>query len=607
MADEADRLLGAALHALQFEDAARVEFETTKALVHLSSADPRRARAISIRGAGRMLTDPRRGLADMSEAAELAPNDAQVLHAYGDALLSVAMPAEAEAPLGKAVQVGQGHPDIVASYCRALLDLKKTALAKSILQRVVNSGRVTPNVLRAWSKTLFEQGDIYSARDILQKLYGEAGPRSETDRLELARIEMKLREFEPAKRLIDGAVSANPNSVFARKLAVQLADWMDDAATRAEHANALMTLGPDDPDALALMVEHASDATPDDYARAEAIFMDDTRPPNDGLIRLGYALGLHSDQNKDYERAWTLACRANAMFGSYFNFEQTAERRAEQDRVMRRRLRHALHLFEETRSDAVEPGEFQYIYLIGSPRSGSTLLQSILSAPDGMSSIGERTSLYPYLSIATERETPAVEFSSLARQLHSAETAGLKRMGVEGPLLVEKTPHHMYVAGLLERVNPGSRFVNVLRDAGDVALSMFLRPFSAQFPESSSLDALADTLALRMEVADAWREAGLNVKAFSFDAFRASPEPQGEKLFGHLGLNWSSDYLDPKHRSDAITTFSAQQIRSRVYAPSKPHWTNYEAFAPEAFNRLSDVTEAQNALLTRWEDGPNGG
>ena len=114
-------------------------------------------------------------------------------------------------------------------------------------------------------------------------------------------------------------------------------------------------------------------------------------------------------------------------------------------------------------------------------------------------------------------------------------------------LLVEKTPHHMYVAGLLERVNPGSRFVNVLRDAGDVALSMFLRPFSAHFPESSSLDALADTLALRMEVADAWREAGLNVKAFSFDAFRASPEPQGEKLFGHLGLNWSPDYLDQKY------------------------------------------------------------
>lgn len=606
MANEVDRLLGAALQALQADDAMRVEAETTKALEHLNTGDPRRARAMSIRGAGRMLSDPRRGLADMFEAAELAPDDAQVLHAYGDALLSISMSAEAEAPLGRAVQVGQGHPDIVASYCRALLELKKTALAKSILQRVVNSGRVTPNLLRAWSKTLFEQGDIYSARDVLLNLYGEAGPRSEADRLELARIEMKLREFEPAKRLIDGAVSANPGSVFARKLAVQLADWMDDAAARTEHANALMSLAPEDPDALALMVEHASDATPEDYARAEAMFLDEARLPSDGLIRLGYALGLHFDRGKDYEHAWRLACRANAMFGSYFRFEQTEERRAEQDRVMRRRLRYALHLYEETRVNAGAPGAFQYIYLIGSPRSGSTLLQSILSAPEGISSIGERTSLYPYLSMATEREAPMEEFSALTQQLHSAETAGLKRMGFEGPVLVEKTPHHMYVAGLLERVNPGSRFVNVLRDAGDVALSMFLRPFSAHFPESSNLDALADTISLRMEIADAWRNAGLNVQAFSFDEFRASPDPQGEMLFDRLGLSWSPEYLDPKHRSDAITTFSAQQIRSKVYAPSKPHWTNYEAFAPEAFSRLAEVTQAQNALLSRWEDGANG-
>ena len=104
-----------------------------------------------------------------------------------------------------------------------------------------------------------------------------------------------------------------------------------------------------------------------------------------------------------------------------------------------------------------------------------------------------------------------------------------------------------------------------------------------------------------MEVANAWRDAGLEMSAFSFDAFRASPEIEGEKLFSALKLDWRSDYLDPSSRSDAVTTFSARQIRKTIQSPKAPHWQSYAEFAPEIFERLSEITVQQHKLITSWE------
>ncbi|MAP93966.1 MAG: hypothetical protein CMK07_03350 [Ponticaulis sp.] len=603
MSADPDRLLNEAIRCLEADDEAGVEAAASQVLASLVSSDPRTARAISIRGAGRMLSNPQRGLKDMGEAAELAPNDADVQRAYGDALLGARLYKEAESPLGRAVQLSNGHPDIVAQYCECLVDLKKPRQALQIIDRVLKANRATPAILRAYSKALHQNGDIYAARDVLSHLYGEAGPQREDDRTQLARIELALREYDAAKKLLDACLKDNPNSLTARLISVTLADWTDDKEAQAEHIHVLKRDWSNEPDAMALIVDHSDELTDAQLADAEALAARTEGSLDDGRISLAYSLGQYFDRRKDHERAWKQASAANDLFARHFGFEQNADVRATQLRVMRKRLEVALRLFEETRDTPVQKVEYDYIYLVGSPRSGSTLLQSVLAAPEGVSSIGERTSLYPYLAFATERNAPTQEFIQLAQQLGQAEAAGLKRMGITGPLLIEKTPHHLYVAGLLSRVNPGARFVNVLRDAGEVGLSMFLRPFSAHFPEATSLDSLADMLELRLDVANAWRDAGLDISAQSFDAFRERPEEQGEALFNRLGLNWSSDYLDPEKRPEAVTTFSAQQVRKKIYANARPHWRDYEAFAPEAFARLAEITTAQDKLLEDWAAG----
>lgn len=598
MPDHVDTLIEAALTALRSDDFSSCEARTTQALSKLAPGDSRVPMLLSVRGTARIHSDVTAGIADMKEAVRIAPDDWNVQLALGEALLSLNFYRDAEAPLTKAAKLSGGQPDVLASYCQCLLKLNNFGLAFQILSRLINARKATPAVMKVFAQALYQRGDIYGARDVLGQLYGEAGPQTEDDRLQLARIDMSLRDYETARVQIESVLLSNPASVRTRILAVTLSDWTDDQDALAKHVEILAKDGSDHPDAMAQVIEHSREVTDDLLARAEALL---TMPGriDDGRLTLGYALAKHFDQAKDYERAWKHARNVNALFAEQFDIVQTPERRAEQLDVMRRRLSVATRLYAATK-DAPElqtDPVHRYIYLVGSARSGSTLLQSILSAPKGVESIGERTSLYPYLADATERDMADTQFAGFARQLSDAEAAGLARMGVTSPLLIEKTPHHLFVAGLLERVNPGSRFVQVFRDAGEVALSMFLRPFSAVYAEASSLDALADMLELRLEVAETWREAGVPVETFSFDSFRASPDHSGQQLFDRIGLKWSKEYLDPKSRPEAVTTFSARQVRKPIYAERIPSWKPYEVFAPDTFARLADITAAQNRIL----------
>ena len=238
----------------------------------------------------------------------------------------------------------------------------------------------------------------------------------------------------------------------------------------------------------------------------------------------------------------------------------------------------------------------RFIYLIGAPRTGSSLLQSILAAPADVVSLGERAALYAYLRDASSRDMDASSFQRLANDLHKAERAGLERQGKLAPVLVDKTPHHAFVAGLLERVNPGARFVQVFRDAGDVALSMFLRPFPKFFAEATDLDAIADLLQFRLKLSEGWREAGVDILPFSYEAFTQDPKKEGRRLFDAVGLGWDELYLDPSARPDAVPTFSSRQVRKPITARAVPHWQSYKEFAPAAFSRLAEISDAQKAI-----------
>lgn len=598
MDDEIEALLDSATTALQEGRLTDCETECTEALAQLPQGDRRVPEALCLRGSARVRYAPEAGMEDLSEAVRLDPAEPQFEMALGQAFLTLGDIAQAEGPLSAAFRQSRGHPAPTLLYARCLVALDKAFMAEQILGPLVTSGKAGPAIVRVFAEAKVQNGDVFGGRDILSQLFGGDRPEKNADRLQLARLDLSLRDYDTARENIEAILKDDPSSIDARISAIRLMDWTDDADGLRNHLEELIRQKPDRADALGLIIDHSAELPPETIETLEKrLSASESMTEEEGS--LGFALALYFQRKKDFERAWKLASQTNDRVATYRNAIMTPETRQAVLKTHRDQLQRALNLYASSKSVPVAAEESRFIYLIGAPRTGSSLLQSIIAAPEGVASLGERAALYAYLRDATSRDMETGSFERLIGDLHTAERAGLARQGRLAPVLVDKTPHHVFVTGLLERVNPGARFVQVFRDAGDVALSMFLRPFPKFFAEATDLDSVADLLEFRMELYAAWRDAGVDILPFSYETFTHAPEAEGARLFDALELDWQASYLDPSARPEAVPTFSSRQVRQPVKVKAKRAWKDYQSFAPEAFARLAEITEAQYEIVRK--------
>lgn len=601
MSDVVERLLDSAVEALQTGQTEVCISLTTQALAQMERGDRRYPEALSLRGTARMKREIALALADLSAAVELDPDEPQFLANYGQALFRTGQVAEAGPFLERAFRLSKGNPAVAGPYSRCLLALGKPFQAVQVLGPLVESGRADSALVKLFSEALYASGDVFTARDILMSTLS-AGTPTPGERLQLARLDMTLRDYASAEQNLRAVLSQSPESVPALCSAVRLMDWTNDREGLEGFLTRLITLAGDQPEALSLLLDHADAVPADRLQRAEALCLTEGAYSEE-LAALGFSLALYYDRQKAFDRAFEIADRTNRALAAFRNAVQTqAAETAEAARFSQIReagLRYFRSCTPVHRPD--DDVSQTFVYLIGAPRSGSSLIQSVLSAAAGAVSVGERGALYPYLSDAAERGLSVSSFERLAQQLAGADRAGLHRQGIARGHIIDKTPHNLYVAGLLALVHESTKFVQVFRDAGDVAVSMFLRPFSAHFPEATSLNALAESLARRCQAFRTWTDAGLEILPFSYEAFTARPADKGDALFSYLNLDWQERFLDPVNRPQAVPTFSSRQVRKAIAPAADSHWISYSEFAPEVFEKLAQITAEQNAITETKE------
>ena len=349
-------------------------------------------------------------------------------------------------------------------------------------------------------------------------------------------------------------MARDPGDGEAAALLAPLALWTDgpDAARviieRALEANAgspelmVQLLGYNDAVADALL------------ARIGSIADSDAMPaPVRGELLL--ALAQYHDRAGDPDRAWELATQGNALV-------PTAE-----PRDWRGTLETHLQLYRDVPPVEVSADATPHFYLCGAPRSGQSLVQSILAAAPQVASAGERGALLPHLLWRTAEIAGmvATQKAALYTELEQADRRGLTRLlGADAGLIVDKNPSNLAVAGSIARVHPHARFGASLRDPADVALSIYLRGFSSAYDYAADFGQILDHLDYMLDAIAAWRGAGLEMLLLDHAALVADPAGQGARLFDSLGIVWNESYLAPENRTQPVPTFSAAQVRKPV-------------------------------------------
>jgi tetratricopeptide (TPR) repeat protein len=295
---------------------------------------------------------------------------------------------------------------------------------------------------------------------------------------------------------------------------------------------------------------------------------------------LYFALGKIYDDCADYDTAFDCYRRANEI----------SKAAAAYDPARTVRITDAI-IATFSRDFLARPSPFASasrspIFIVGMPRSGTTLMASILSNHRAIATAGELPTLgdlagrLPQL-IGTETPYPrAVE--SLTREAASRATTDyetrLRRdAGPDVPHVIDKNPLNFRHLGLVALLFPNARIVHCVRDPLDTCLSVYFQNFSLLYDFSFDLRDVGHFHVQYQRLMNHWRDAlPAGVMDVKYEDMVANTTQVVTKALDFLGLEWDERCLAPHTNPAPVETASNWQVRQPIYRDSLERWRHYE-------------------------------
>lgn len=552
------------------------------------------------------------------------PRHALALNRLGILLHQTGRPREARAALDQAEQLAPKHTDFSISHAQVLLEQGHFTAARDKLQHLRAQRPDSDMVVECLAHALAGNGEIDAARAALEKRLethprsfrlwlmagdlhsrlghreaavkawrnaadGAAGIIRETALLRIAYMQLQAARAREAMETYREALACNADSVSAHCGLASAASQLGDFETLVREANAALRIDPTFYTAwyqLSLAPDGDFEAT---AKRMQAAATSAGSDPRAWLLHMALARTL--DRAKRYDEAFAACCEAHRLQGL---IEQEAETRLDTFDPIRRHLTPALL----DRIPAHEADDLRPIFIIGMPRSGTTLVEAVLGEHPRVAAGGEmrileswfqRNSASPAGTLLSQRlaEADAETLAALA-----ADWAGeLQRAQGGCDYITDKLPENFYYMGVIAGIFPRARFVHVRRDPRDTCLSCYMTALGGHDVGLSETIADVGVYYREYEKLMAYWENNLGknrIVEVQYEELVENPESGTRRLLKELQLEWHPGCLDYYRSERPMATASLSQVRRPMYTHSIGRWKTYSAHLDPLLAALRD-------------------
>lgn len=300
---------------------------------------------------------------------------------------------------------------------------------------------------------------------------------------------------------------------------------------------------------------------------------------SEAAARLGYGLFKVLDDLGATEQAWPLLEQASMTAGKLSPYSLQERQTVTQSLIT------AFPQAAAPRTAPTDQTAPQPILIFGLPRSGTTLVETILSSHSQVQALGETTGLQRAVALASKIPradplSPAVMTAAAKAdpeamaQAYQHYTAYLRD---DSPVFTEKLPHNYLYVGHFNRAFPSAPMVHVRRSPMDSLFGTYRLLFGGgAYPWSYSLQDLADNYRLYRQLTDHWRQImGQRLIEITLEALIDDPEPQIRALLSGCGLAFEPACLTPERSERGVSTASSAQIRSPINRQGMGAWKRY--------------------------------
>jgi cytochrome c-type biogenesis protein CcmH/NrfG len=484
-----------------------------------------------------------------TQQLESDPENTELWYLLSEIHLQTRAASKALTAIEKATALQPSDPKLLLQLANCLLATQNTTkaleLAQTLMQTPLKSAQYHADLALLLNRLdLNEQSKQHYERAISYQ------PDDASLHYNLATAQRFLGEFNQANESLEKAIALNPKDYEAIALRSQIIRQ----TPSSNHVPQLETL-------LNSNIEH---------------------PPHE--VQVCYALAKELEDIDESKKSFHYLKRGADLRRSYmqYNVEVDLEIMAAIQQVYNRSMCNDNVIGDKTIGHpSPEP-----IFIIGLPRTGTTLLERILGSHSQTFAAGELNNFAAQMMQLVRQQFPqSPSRIKLVEQTADIDFNQLGQSYIDSTRpqtghtahFIDKLPLNFLYAGLIHRALPNAKIIHLTRNPMDACYAIYKCLFKQAYPFSYNLDDLAQYYIAHHRLMNHWHEVMPGViHQLSYEQLVNDTEQEAKKLLDYCELPWEEQCLRFYENKSATKTASAAQIRQPVYQSSLERWKNYE-------------------------------